>query len=376
MRTPIAWHNVVHNKLRAAAAIGGVAFAILLMFMQLGIFSAAEISALLVYGKLDFDVILTSPQYKFLVQSGQFARARLQQARGVPEVASVVPFSAGYAHYRNREDRLFRGMLILGVDPDAGPFLIPELQEQLPKLHQDDSMLVDRRARGDFGPREVGDIADFGAPTTMIVGKYSMGTGFIAGADAVVSERTYRRLFGIPNSDRVSFGLVKLVPGADVEEVCRRLEATTGPDVRALTRKEIQEIERHYFVNVKPIGIMFRSGVLIGFLVGAVTLYQILATEVTNRSPELATLKAIGYTDRFVYQVVLQEGILFAGLGYIPAFILSLGVYFLIRAGANVPVWMTAERAVVVLLLTCVMCGVASAFALRKVRRADPADLF
>ena len=63
-----------------------------------------------------------------------------------------------------------------------------------------------------------------------------------------------------------------------------------------MTRQELIDREENYFVNVKPVGIMFRVGMLVAFIVGAVILYQILASEITNRLKEFATMKAMGYS--------------------------------------------------------------------------------
>jgi putative ABC transport system permease protein len=116
--------------------------------------------------------------------------------------------------------------------------------------------------------------------------------------------------------------------------------------------------------------------VIVGFLVGAVTMYQILATQVTNNIRQLATMKAVGYGDRSVYGVVIIEGFIYALIGYVPAYLGGLLLYYVLREGAMVPVWMTIDRAMLVLVLTLVMCAAASVLALRKVRTADPADLF
>ena len=46
MRTPLALRNVLHDKRRTLAATCGVAFAILLVFIQLGFYTACRTSAL------------------------------------------------------------------------------------------------------------------------------------------------------------------------------------------------------------------------------------------------------------------------------------------------------------------------------------------
>ena len=72
----LAWHNAMHGKVRAATIVASVGFAILLMFMQLGFYSGAAESAGLLLNQLDFDVVLVSPEYVCLAQSGSFAITR------------------------------------------------------------------------------------------------------------------------------------------------------------------------------------------------------------------------------------------------------------------------------------------------------------
>src|SRR5207237_5015700 len=112
--------------------------------------------------------------------------------------------------------------------------------------------------------------------------------------------------------------------GTDVAAVVRRMNAVLGPDARALTRAELGAMEQDFWLNTKPIGIMFTSGVLVAFTIGAVILYQVLASEVQNRLREYATLKALGYDDRYVYGVVLRQGLIFSLLGYAPAWLGAL----------------------------------------------------
>ena len=376
MNFRLAWQNISHRRLRALAAIAGVAFSILLVFMQLGIFSAAERSADLVFNALDFDIALVDENYVFLANGGTVPRSVLAKVRGIAGVSSVQPLHTTFTLYRNVEDHLKRGMLVMGVDPTAIPFADPEIQDQAHLLYRIDAALVDREARGEYGPRDVGLKTDLGASSIEIVGNYTLGTGFVASADTIVSEATFVRISPNRSVEQPTFGLIRVSEGQRVQEVMRRIRQRVPRDVAVRTRDEMMAIERHYFVNVKPIGIMFRSGVVVGFLVGAVTLYQILATQVSNEIRQLATMKAIGFADRSVYATVMSQGFIYAVAGYVPAFLGGIGLYFLLRKGASVPVWMTFDRAAMVFVLTLIMCVISSLLALRKVTTADPADLF
>jgi putative ABC transport system permease protein len=208
------------------------------------------------------------------------------------------------------------------------------------------------------------------------VGRYAIGGGFVAGATLITGRETFLEVFKEAAADRVSLGLVKIAAGASPRAVAEKIKARLAPGATALIRSDRAEAEQNFWLNIKPIGIMFTSGVLVAFVAGAVILYQVLASEVQNRMREYATLKALGYETRFVYGIVVRQALIFAGLGFIPAFFLALLLYFLLRTQAMVPVTMEWTRVFGVFLLTAAMCLSASFLAIRKLRRADPAELF
>lgn len=375
-RTPIALRNVLHGRARSFAALFGVSFAILLVFMQLGFRSAAERSATLLYDALDFDLLVCSPQFVFVARSREFPSEELARARSVPGVRSAEPLLLGWGEWRNPATGLGWGMLVVGVDPDVPPFREGRINSLLPALTEIDTALIDRFSRPEYGSQEPGARGEISGRRLKLVGRYAVGTGFVAGAAAVTSARTFHRLFPVIAPGTASLGLVKLRPGASPEAVAEALSAALAPSAKVLTRAQLSAQERNYWLNVKPIGIMFSSGVLVAFLVGAVILYQVLSAEVQNRLREYATLKALGYTDRFVSSVVFRQALLFSAVGFVPACLLSLVIYALLRREALLPVDMEWQRVVGVAALTVAMCLSATLLAVRKLRRADPADLF
>jgi putative ABC transport system permease protein len=209
-----------------------------------------------------------------------------------------------------------------------------------------------------------------------IVGQYAIGGGFVAGATLITSRETFLEVFKQASADRINVGLVKIAPGASARAVAEEIRTRLRPIATALTRSDSAKAEQNFWLRVKPIGIMFTSGVLVAFAAGAVILYQVLASEVQNRLREYATLKALGYDTGFVYGIVVRQALLFAGLGFIPAFFLALVLYSLLRTQAMVPVTMELTRVIGVFLLTSMMCLSATFLAIRKLRGADPAELF
>ena len=113
-----------------------------------------------------------------------------------------------------------------------------------------------------------------------------------------------------------------------------------------------------------------------GLIVGAVIVYQILYSGVSEHLSEFATLKAIGYSDRRLYWVVLQEALLLSVIGFVPGVLLSIGVYRIVQTATVLPVQMTLARLIVVYILVALMCIGSGLFAVRRLRSADPAEIF
>ncbi len=376
MKTPLAWKNITHNKLRTVTSLAGVGFAILLIFMQMGFYDACFRSSTMVFDQLDFDVALVSPQYVHLRASGGIPMNRLQQAKSVPGVKSAAPFYVGNGIWRNPQTQWQREMLIMGVDPREPTFRLAELAALAPRLTTRDSVIVDIKAQKGYGEVKVGSQTELENIKIDVVGTYGYGSGFIADAGVIVGDKTIEHLIpGYPLKN-VSIGLVKLEAGANRARVIEALKAKMESDTAVWDRQELEEHEQQYFVRIKPLGIMFSSGVLLAFVVGAVILYQILASEIMNKLKEYATLKAMGYSNGYMNVVILQQATIYALLGFVPALLLAMGLYAATRFAVNLPMVMTPGRIVFVLALSIAMCSVSGMLASRKVSRADPADLF
>ncbi len=142
------------------------------------------------------------------------------------------------------------------------------------------------------------------------------------------------------------------------------------------TVQEASAKDQAFQTTQRPVGLVFGFGVVIGILVGIIIVYQVLSTDVADHLKEYATFKAIGYPQRFFLGLVFEEALILAVLGFVPGFLVSLGLYAAVAATTGLPLAMTGARAGVVLLGSVVMCTLSGAVATRKLARANPADLF
>jgi putative ABC transport system permease protein len=301
---------------------------------------------------------------------------RLSQAGRVAGVAATAPLLVEGASWYNAADRRTRSCRVVGVDPRNAPFFDPEVRAHLQRIAAPDTVLMDRLSSRKYGRWEAGGEARINDASPLIAGTFALGTGLISDGGVIASQETFQHIIGRGMEQGFDVGLLRFVPDANPDRAIAAVRAALPEDVLVLSRADIIAREQYFWVSLKPVGIMFHVGSIVAFLIGSVVLYQVLSLEVSSRMSEFATMKAMGYPQHRIYQVGIEQGLIFGLLGYVPAFVLALVLYRVVFSLSRLPLFMEAGRAGLVLLLTLFMCAVGSVLALRKLRRADPAELF
>jgi putative ABC transport system permease protein len=378
----LAWRQLRHEKARLAAAISGVVFACLLIFMQLGFMTALFDSAVLVQKSLNADLFLMHSTTEALWRSAPFPRARLAQALALPEVERVVPLYVANVAWKNPETGLKRTLLLFGVDPTSGLLGFPDLTaEDMAAVSRPDTILFDARGRPEFGPiaqwlAEGPLFGELGDRRVEVAGTFGLGATFGSESNALTSEANFWRIVRGRTPAQVDVGAIVLHDGADGAAAQATLRRLLPNDVMVLTRTELIAFEKDYWENTAPVGFIFGLGVAIGLIVGCVIVYQILFSDISRHIGEYATLKAMGYTNSYLAGVVMGEALILAVLGYIPGWLLGLGLYEIASAQIFMPLTMTLAKSIFVFALIFGMCVVSGLLAIRKLRDANPADMF
>jgi putative ABC transport system permease protein len=300
----------------------------------------------------------------------------------IPGVESAKAVYIASLDWRNPQTKKKTSMLVMGFDPEQPAFNIPEINSQLDKVKLPDTVLFDRASRGEY-EEVVAQVATGKTVTTEIErntitigGLFKVGASFDNDGALITSDQNFLRLFPKKQPGTVSLGIINLKPGSDPEIVRAYLNAHLPKDVRAFTHQEYVDAELNYIQNRTPIGFIFILGTAMGFIVGIVIVYQILSTDVNDHMAEYATFKAMGYRNSYLLGVVFEEAIILAVIGFVPSVAIASGLYRLTAMATALPIVMPLARAVLVLVLTIIMCGISGAIATRKLQSADPADIF
>ncbi|MBD0303106.1 MAG: FtsX-like permease family protein [Tolypothrix sp. T3-bin4] len=382
MKIPLAWLQLSREKMRLFVALAGIGFADILMFMQLGFRDALFDSAVTLHKNLQGDIFLISPQSTAIIAMKSFPSRRLYQTLGFNGVKSVSSVYIDFGLWKNPENRQTRSILVLGFNPADSVLDLPQVKDNLEAIKLSDVVLFDDASRPEFGPiaqefKQGKDITtEVASRRIRVGGLFTLGASFGADGNMITSDLNFLRLFTKRQEGLIDIGIVKLQPETNVDEVIKNLKQRLPKDVKIFSKEEFIAFEKNYWQTGTAIGFIFALGTTMGIIVGIVIVYQILYTDVTDHLPEYATLKAMGYKNGYLLMVVFQEAIILSILGYFPGFALATGLYTLTRSATNLPMIMTLSRAMIVLILTIIMCGVSGAIAVRKLQAADPADIF
>lgn len=430
MKTPIAIYNLWHQGVKTMVSVGGVGFALLLVFMQLGFMGAVSKTATNVLERLHFDVLMRAPDYVHLYEPGQIERKWLSVANSTKGVQSVSPFWITIHNWRKMpnqdepQDRSFESkylpIAVMAFRPQDSIFDIPSVESQLSSLYRDNALIIDDSTQADYGPwngkrfsmediehrrrTEIGG-RDFG-----INGLYKLGTGLASNGAVIMGHEGFARISPWSIHETTSMGLIRVQDNSPeaIADVVERLRDRTRAGLRevelppeptgfmptvqgwfgkdsqsaaigvvdVMSREEALEREKYRWIWQTPIGLIFQLGVALSLIVGAAIVYMVLSTDVANRLPEYATLLAMGYSRKYLASIVMTQAIVLCAFGFLASWAIAEVLYRVTYAVSNIPMEMNAPRVVLVSLLGLLMCCISGMLALRKLWKAEPANLF
>ena len=381
-RTPIAWLQLSHRPLRLAAALAGVGFANVLVFFQLGLSGGLYDSQKRPIQQFNGSLAVIPRRYTNFGEPAGFSRSRLLQVLGFQGVRGVSPLRLGKLQWLNPETQESTQALVMGVDPGNPSLMLPELSAQRSLLQLQGGVLFDKASKTSAGPvaarLEQGQSfnTELNGQRTNVNGLFQLGLTFAADINLITSTSNFQTLFPDRDPDEIQIGVVQLQSGADVNDVQNHLNKVLGPSLQVLTVEELQQREVEHWKRNTSFGLIFGLGVLVGFSVGGIVVYQILYSEVGEHISEYATMKAMGYDDRFVVAIIIQESVILASLAFLPSLIVSALLYRVLMQATGLLVVMSFSRAALVFTMTLLLCSGSGWLATAKLRRLDPADVF
>jgi putative ABC transport system permease protein len=333
---------------------------------------------------LDGELVIVSRSVYTLSVPYSFPNRRIDQARAFTDVTSSVPISieTRRSFWRNAVDGLPRPIRVVAYPPRDDALNIAALKGRRDEWSHPNTAMADALSRTErLGPLAAGTVSELSGKAVRILGTFELGADFQSDGTLILSDSTLEDIFpdrrGLTRAeDAVTIGLLRVRPGVDVERLRSAIEAALPADVRVLTKAGLIAKEQGFWDHVAPIGTVFSIGVVMGFIVGLAICYQVLFSDISERLAEFATLKAMGYSHRRLYAIIVSQAIYLAVLGYLAGFAVSALLFGVVHEATGLPMDLRATDVAAIFGLTLVMCVSSGLLAARRLASADPAQLF
>jgi putative ABC transport system permease protein len=370
----LARRNLLHDRLRFAITIAGVAFAVTLVFVQVGLFLGLLENASVTIEHTGADLWVTSRNTPNVDFAHTFPETLVQRVRSVPGVARADNLLVWFMQI-SLPTGTQEGTLVYALEDFAAWDLPWSVKEgRLEDLPRGDYLFLDDSATRRFGPFAAGEYREVNERRLKIIGRTVAARSFTTTPISFVDYGLAQELGSQTLRGKTTYVLVKLAPGADLEavraEIRRRL-----PYNDVFTKAEWAKRSRSYWVANTGIGLNMYLTVFLGVLVGVVVVALTLYTSTMEHLKEFGTVKAIGGSNRDIYRILAEQSVIAAVLGF------AAGALFALAAApgmakAGLQLIITPGFGAAVLVGTVLLCLAASLVSFRKVAALDPALVF
>jgi putative ABC transport system permease protein len=366
----LALRNLLQDRLRFIASLMGIVVSVVLVMVQMGLYFgfSGMISTIIDHTSTDLWIVSSGAKYfEDLSVLGTGMRDRILAIDGVSEVApGIVGFSAW-----SLPGGVMTSVIVVGTDIAHGgliPWNVVEGTAQ--SLTTPGTVVIDRSYSDQLGVSGVGAIGQIrGQPVT--VGALTDGIrSFMTAPYVFVDVDDARSYVGLPASFTSHF-VIRLKPGADIERTRQNILSSIS-GIQALTPDQFRQQSRSFWLFRTGAGAALVAGALLGFIVGTVIVAQTLYSSTKDHLYEFATLRAMGASDSYIYQVIISQALFNALIGFAIAALIGLTIVHLTAKGA-LQVVISPSLIVELFGLTVVMCIVSAIAAIFRVVRVDPA---
>ena len=369
----LARKNLLHDRLRFAITVAGVAFAVTLVLVQVGLFMGLLGKATVTIEHASADIWVTSRDTPNVDFAHTFPETTVLRVRGVP----------GVERADNLLIQFMNIMLPSGAEEGCLVYALEDFeywnlpwnvqQADVRDLKRGDFILMDRLAERRFGPFAVGEHREIVGRRFKIIGTTQEAASFttapIVFMDFGKAQERLETLRG-----KTHYVLVRLAAGAEAASVAAAIRRV-APYNDVYTRDEWAPRSRRYWVVSTGLGMNMGITVFLGVLVGIVVVAQTLYTSAVEHVKEFGTVKAIGGSNRDIYRILGEQALIAAVVGFSIGAAISYGMRPLM-AKLYLNVLLTPGFSATVFAGTLVMCLGAAMLSFRRVASIDPALVF
>jgi len=360
--------NLLAEKTRFFISIGGIALSVFLISFLLALFQGWNLQVGRFVERVDADIwVMSKGTTSFLTAASILPDKMEEELEQLPNVESVSALIVRPMTIDVAEQEEGTHLVGYNIETGVGGPLSIKRGNSAPGVGD---VIVDKALTQRIDV-SIGDtMRAVGRDLTVVA--VSSGGDFVFSQTSFVSIETARALLGMESLS--TFYLLQLADGAEVEAVIGEVErgfpgtaAFSGEAFANNTRAGIMD-------NITPILIII---VVLAFVVGVAITGLTIYNAVVEKQREFGILKAIGFTNQYLFRLVLEQSLVTGLLGFaIGAGLAAIATRFV---SDLVPQFVTLLRWQDVLLVlgtTLVMSLIAGVLPIRRIAGVDPVTVF
>jgi putative ABC transport system permease protein len=370
----LATKSLLHDKLRFLITVSGVAFAVTLVFVQVGLFLGLMDNASLTIEHLNADLWVTSHNTANVDFAHTFPDTYVHRVRSIPGVDRADNLIVWFMNVSLPNGAVEGTEAYALEDFEAWKFPWKLESGNREDLRRGNYFILDDSAKKRWGTFEVGEYREILGHRLKIIGRSSDAKSFTTTPLTFVDFRLAQRLNPSELQGHTTYILVKLAPGANREAVRREIQRRL-PFNDVFTSDEWARQSRNYWVESTGLGLNMYLTVFLGCLVGIVVVAQTLYTSTMEHIKEFGTVKAIGGGNFDIYTILGKQATIAAVAGFILGALMSYAIRPLIYK-IDLKLVIPTELSVIVFFGSIALCLAAAMISFRKVASIDPALVF
>lgn len=369
----LARRMLLHDRIRFFITVSGVAFAVTLVLVQVGLFWGLLSKSTVTIDNARADLWVTSKNTPNIDFSHTYPATTVLRVRGVPGVerADNVVITFMEIQLPNGAQE---GCLVYALD-DFTAWNLPwnVTAGSIEDVRRGDYIFMDESAARRFGPFAVGEYREILHRRFKIIGTTRDAVSFTTSPIVFMDRRTAEELSPTMR-DKTTYTLVRLAPGADVAAVRAEIQRRL-PYNDVYTRAQWAAKSRNYWITNTGLGLNMGITVFLGILVGLVIVAQTLYTSAVEHVKEFGTVKAIGGSNWDIYRILGEQALIAAVVGFAAGVGITAATAPAMSS-VGLTVLVQPSFAVGVFFGTVAMCLGAALISFRRVAGIDPALVF
>jgi putative ABC transport system permease protein len=370
----LATKSLLHDKLRFFITVSGVAFAVMLVFVQVGLFLGLMDNASLTIEHLNADLWVTSHNTANIDFAHTFPETYIKRVRSIPGVARADNLIVWFMNVSLPNGAVEGTEVYAMEDFDRWHFPWNVTEGNREDLRRGNYCIVDDSAQKRWGDFRVGEYREILGRRLKIIGRAQDAKSFTTTPLTFMDYRMAQSLNPSELRNHTTYILVKLAPGADRTQVRDEIRQRL-PYNDVFTSDEWAQRSRNYWIVSTGLGLNMYITVFLGCLVGIVVVAQTLYTSTMEHIREFGTVKAIGGGNRHIYAILGKQATIAAVAGFALGAVMAYAMQPLIHK-IDLKLVIPNSLSVAVFVGAILLCLAAAMVSFRKVASIDPALVF